>query len=59
VRVVEEPAAEIGHEFWTEYGAALGYHGSYKRRSFIGRIRKDGAGKRQHTVTAPAGHHRH
>jgi oligogalacturonide lyase len=56
VRVEEEPAVEIGHEFWTEYGAALGYHGSYKRRSFIGRVRKDGTGQREYTVTAPAGH---
>ena len=56
IRVEEKPEIAVGHEYWTEHGAAVGYHGSYLGRQWIGRIRKDGTGMREYTLTAPTGH---
>jgi oligogalacturonide lyase len=56
IRVEETPEVAIGHEIWTERGGAVNYHGSYKRRAFIGRVKKDGSAVRDYTMTAPSGH---
>ena len=56
IRVEEDPEIAIGHEHWTEFGNAVGYHGAYKRRAFLGRVNKDGSNVREYTMTAPAGH---
>ena len=56
IRVEVTPEEAIGHEIWTERGGAVNYHGSYKRRGFVGRVKKDGTGVRDYTMTAPAGH---
>ncbi len=56
LRVEEDPEVAIGHEIWTERGGAVNYHGSYKRRAFLGRVSKDGSLVHEYTMTAPAGH---
>jgi oligogalacturonide lyase len=56
IRVEETPEISVGHEYWTENGAAVGYHGSYKGRQWVGRVNKDGTNMREWTLTAPTGH---
>lgn len=56
IRVEETPEISVGHEYWTEHGAAVGYHGSYKGRQWVGRVNKDGTNMREWTLTAPTGH---
>jgi len=56
IRVEETPEISVGHEYWTEHGAAVGYHGSYQGRQWLGRVNKDGTNTREWTLTAPTGH---
>jgi len=56
IRVEETPEIAVGHEYWTEHGAAVGYHGSYNGRQWVGRVNKDGTNMREWTLTAPTGH---
>ena len=56
IREEEEPEVAIGHEHWTSHGAEVGYHGFHKGRHFLGRVKKDGTGQREYTMTAPSGH---
>lgn len=56
IRVEETAELSIGHEHWTEHGEAVGYHGFYRGRAFLGRVRKDGTGIEEYTMTAPSGH---
>jgi oligogalacturonide lyase len=56
IRVEPTPEWAIGHEHWTEHGEAVGYHGFYRGRAFLGRIKKDGTGMREYTMASPSGH---
>lgn len=50
IRVEEKPEISVDHEYWTENGAAVGYHGSYKGRQWVGRVNKDGTNMRDWTL---------